>query len=65
MLLRTLIGLVCGVALVLLGIPVLQAVMVGSGYFTSFSFQEAALAFILILLCVLAAQLTGARSPRS
>ena len=63
MILRSLLGLVLGAVLLLLGIPLLQSVLVQSGYFTSFSFEQAALTFILILLCVIAAQIGGLRPP--
>jgi Na+(H+)/acetate symporter ActP len=60
---RTLIGLIIGVALFLVGIPVLQSVVRSAGYYDHFTYEQAALAFLLILACVIAAQLTALKPP--
>lgn len=57
-------GLVLGVTLVLLGIPVLQSVMMQSGWVTSFSFTEAAFACMVVLLAVIAVMVAGLRPPK-
>jgi hypothetical protein len=64
MLLRTLIGLVLGVVLFLFGIPVLQSVVKHFGYYDGFTYQDAVLALLLVLACVITAQLTALRTPR-
>jgi hypothetical protein len=61
---RTLIGLVIGIALFLVGIPVLQSVVRRTGYFDNFTFEQAALAMLLVIGCVLAAQLSALRPPK-
>jgi hypothetical protein len=63
-LLRIVVGLLIGVALFLVGIPVLQSVVKRAGYYDGFSYEQAVLAFLLIIACVIAAQLTGLRPPR-
>jgi hypothetical protein len=35
-----------------------------AGYYDGFSYEQAVLAFLLIIACVIAAQLTGLRPPR-
>jgi hypothetical protein len=60
---RTLIGLVLGVTLFLVGIPVLQSVVRNAGYYDQFTYEQAVLAMILVLLCIIAAQLTALRPP--
>ncbi|MGV3723566.1 MAG: hypothetical protein ACO1SX_21935 [Actinomycetota bacterium] len=60
---RTLIGLVVGVALFLLGVPVLQSVMIHTGYYDQFTYEQAVLAMLLILATVVAAQLTALKPP--
>ncbi len=62
---RTLIGLALGIFLLLVGIPVLQSVMKHTGYYDNFTFEQAALSFLLVLACVVAAQLTAFRPPKS
>lgn len=62
---RTLFGLVLGVVLFVFGIPVLQTVVKHFGYVDSFSFQDAVLSMLLVLGCVIAAQLTALRPPKS
>ena len=61
---RTLIGLVIGIALFLVGIPVLQSVVKRTGYYDNFTFEQAALALLLILGCIIAAQLSALRPPK-
>jgi len=61
---RTLIGLVVGVALFLVGIPVLQSFVTSSGYYTHFTYEQAVLGMLLVLACVIAAQLTALRPPK-
>ena len=60
---RILIGLVAGLLLFLLGIPVLQSVVRQTGYYADFTYEQAVLAILLILACIIVAQLTGARPP--
>jgi hypothetical protein len=60
---RTLIGLVLGVALFLVGIPVLQSVVRTTGYYDQFTYEQAVLAMILVILCIITAQLTALRPP--
>jgi Na+(H+)/acetate symporter ActP len=60
---RTLIGLVIGIALFLVGIPVLQTVVTNVGYYSRFTYEQAVLAMLLILACIIAAQLTALRPP--
>jgi hypothetical protein len=60
---RTLIGLVVGVALFLLGVPVLQSVMLHTGYYDQFTYEQAVLAMLLILASIIAVQLTALRPP--
>lgn len=60
---RTLIGLVLGIALFLLGIPVLQSVVKLTGYYDHFTYEQAVLAMLLILATVIAAQLTALKPP--
>ncbi|MFN3651129.1 MAG: hypothetical protein ACK47B_16260 [Armatimonadota bacterium] len=61
---RTLIGLAVGILLFLVGIPVLQAVVRSRGYYDDFSYEQAVLAMLLVLACVIAAQLTALRPPK-
>ncbi len=58
---RILLGLLLGVLLVVLGIPVLQAVVHHTGYFSALSFEQACLALVVILLTMIAALLAGKR----
>jgi ABC-type branched-subunit amino acid transport system permease subunit len=60
---RTLIGLVIGVALFLVGIPVLQSVVKKFGYYDNFTYEQAVLGMLLVLACIMAAQLTALRPP--
>lgn len=62
---RTLIGLVIGIFLFLVGIPVLQSVVRNAGYYDNFTYEQAALAFLLVLACVIAAQLTALKPPKN
>lgn len=62
---RTLIGLVIGIALFLLGIPVLQSAVRHAGYYDNFTYEQAVLAMLLILACIIAAQLTALKPPPS
>lgn len=61
---RTLIGLVLGIVLFIFGIPVLQGAVRSLGYMESFSYEQAVLALLLVLACVIAAQLTALRPRR-
>jgi hypothetical protein len=60
---RTLIGLAVGIALFLVGIPVLEAFVRNVGYYDKFSYDQAVLGMLLILACVIAAQLTALKPP--
>ena len=60
---RTLIGLVLGIALFLVGIPVLQSVVRLTGYYDNFTYEQAVLAMLLVLASVIAAQLSGLKPP--
>ena len=60
---RTFIGLVIGVALFLVGIPVLQSLVKKFGYYDNFTFEQAVLGMLLVLACIIAAQLTALRPP--
>jgi hypothetical protein len=60
---RTLIGLLIGVFLFLVGVPVLQSVIRQQGYYTDFTYEQTVLGLLLILACVIAAQLTALRPP--
>jgi hypothetical protein len=60
---RTLIGLVLGVLLFLLGIPVLITVVKRYGYYDAFGYTEAVLGMLLVLACVIAVQLSGLKPP--
>lgn len=61
---RTIIGLALGVFLFLVGVPVLQAVVARTGYYYNFTFEQAVLTMLLVLACVIAAQLTGLKPPK-
>ena len=60
---RTLIGLAVGIVLFLLGIPALISLVRRFGYYDGFGYLEAVLALLLVLACVIAAQLTGLKPP--
>jgi hypothetical protein len=60
---RSLIGLILGIVLFLLGIPTLVTLVRRFGYYDAFGYQEAVLAMLLVLACVIAAQLTGLKPP--
>jgi divalent metal cation (Fe/Co/Zn/Cd) transporter len=62
-LVRTLIGLALGLFLFFVGIPVLQSLVKHWGYYDNFTFEQAALAFLLVIACVVAAQLTALKPP--
>jgi hypothetical protein len=59
---RTVIGLALGIAL-FLGIPVIQSVVRGFGYYDSLSFEQAALGILIVLASIIAIQLTALRTP--
>jgi hypothetical protein len=59
---RILVGLIIGVVLFTLGVPVLQALVRATGWFDQPNTEQACLGLILIVLCVIAAHLPG-RSP--
>jgi len=61
---RTLIGLALVVALFLFGLSVLQSVVQRLGYYDHFTYERAVLGFLLVLACVIAAQLTALRTPK-
>jgi len=60
---RTLIGLTLGVALFLVGIPVLQSLVKNAGYYDNFTYEQAVLAMLLVLAAVVAVQLTALKPP--
>lgn len=60
---RTLIGLILGLFLFLVGIPVLQSAVKSVGYYDQFTYEQAVLAMLLILASVIAVQLTALRPP--
>lgn len=62
-LVRTLIGLALGVALFVLGIPSLISLNRHLGLFASFGYEQAVLAMLLVLVTVIAVQLTGLKPP--
>jgi hypothetical protein len=59
---RILVGLIIGVVLFTFGVPALQALVRATGWFDQPNTEQACLGLILIVLCVIAAQLPG-RSP--
>ena len=59
---RVLIGLFVGFVLFAFGVPLLQALVRLTGWFDQPNTEQACLGLILIVLCVIAAQLPG-RSP--
>jgi divalent metal cation (Fe/Co/Zn/Cd) transporter len=61
---RTLIGLGIGIILFLVGVPVLQSTVKNVGYYDHFTYEQAVLAMLLVLACVIAAQLTALRPPK-
>jgi hypothetical protein len=63
--LRILIGLAIGLALFLVGIPTLQAFVRQVGYYDAFTYEQAALGLLLVVGCVIAAQLTALKPPRN
>lgn len=62
--LRTLIGLVLGVVLFVLGIPVLISVNRHFGVFPNFGYDQAVLGMLLVLACIVAVHLTFPRPPQ-
>jgi hypothetical protein len=60
---RTLIGLILGIFLFLIGVPVLQSVVTQAGYYHDFTYEQAVLAMLLVLASVIAVQLTALRPP--
>ena len=60
---RTLIGLALGLLLFFVGIPALVAAVHRFGVYDPFDYQQAMLAVIMVLACVIAVQLTGLRNP--
>lgn len=60
---RALIGLIVGLALFAFGVPVLQALVRMTGWFDQPSTEQACLGLILIVLCVIAAQLLVRPAP--
>jgi hypothetical protein len=62
-LVRALVGLVVGFLLFALGVPLLQALVRLTGWFDQPTTEQACLGLILIVLCVIAAQLTGQPAP--
>jgi hypothetical protein len=59
---RALIGLIVGFVLFAFGVPLLQSLVRLTGWFDQPNTEQACLGLILIVLCVIAAQLPG-RSP--
>lgn len=62
---RTLIGLALGIALFLVGVPVLQSLVTHAGYYQNFTYEQAVLGMLLVLACVIAAQLTELKPPKN
>ena len=60
---RALVGLIVGVALYTFGVPVLQALVRATGWFDQPNTEQACLGLILIVLCVIAAQLPVRPAP--
>ncbi len=60
---RALIGLVIGFALFAFGVPTLQALVHFTGWFDQPNTEQACLGLILIVLCVIAAQLAVRPAP--
>jgi hypothetical protein len=60
---RALVGLAIGILLFAFGVPVLQAIVRLTGWFDQPSTEQACLGLILIVLCVIAAQLPGRPAP--
>lgn len=63
MLLRTLIGLALGIALFVLGIPTLISLNRNFGLFSNFGYEQAVLGMLLVLVSVIAVQVTGIKPP--
>jgi uncharacterized membrane protein YhdT len=60
---RALTGLVVGFLLFAFGVPVLQALVKFTGWFDHPTIEQACLGLILIVLCIIAAQLTTRSDP--
>lgn len=60
---RTVIGLALGLVLFLFGVPVLQSIMVHTGYYDQFTYEQAILGMLLVLAAVIAVQLTALKPP--
>ena len=60
---RTVIGLALGILLFLLGIPALLTLNRHFGWYDNFGYEQALLAMLLVLGCVIAAQLTALKPP--
>ncbi len=60
---RVLLGLIVGIALFVVGIPLVQSLVVGLGLFSQLSVQEAALGILIVLLTVLMFQIGTLRPP--
>ncbi len=56
---RAVIGLAIGIVLCLFGVPVLQAIVRLTGWSDQPNPEQACLGLILIVLCVIAAQMPG------
>jgi hypothetical protein len=61
--LRTLIGLVLGLALWVLGVPALISLNRRIGVFSDFGYDQAVLGMLLVLACILVIQLAAPRGP--
>jgi hypothetical protein len=61
--LRTIVGLILGIALFLVGVPALQSVVRRVGYYDPFTYEQAVLGMLLVIGCVIAAQLTALKPP--
>lgn len=61
---RTLIGLVLGILLFLVGIPTLQSYVTRFGYYDKFTYEQAALGILVVLASIIAVQLTALKPPR-
>jgi TctA family transporter len=62
--LRTLFGLLVGLLLATVGVDALISINRRVGYFDRFDYEQAVLGLLLVVACVVAAQLSGIQSRR-
>jgi len=60
---RALAGLAVGIFLFAFGVPLLQAIVRVTGWYDQPNTEQACLGLILIVLCVIAAQVPGRPAP--